>query len=395
MVVYFFKPIINKTLGACIMKNIKKMLLVVFVSLFAVNCGANKEGSVLTPRPEKFDSFHVTLSGGKDFYYESSAKVEIVSYKSNEEENKSYDFSSKYGDAIKSMYLGYKVCVGDKVLVSVFPSEAHKVVSVDLNGEQYTLEGNNVSITIKEAENIFFYGNYLNIKFEIKDEYLEEPVIVGDEYQISTSKQLRWIAARGQRGEKFEGKTIKLMNDIDMENIEFTGIASGSILNSFFGTFDGNGHEVKNINIKQHPINTGFIGKISETGSVINLNLSGSVVSTSEYTGAVAGDNSGLIKNVVSKVSVKGNNYVAGIVGYNTGYIENCINDGNITGEEYVSGIVGLSDGISIKSVTNNGNITGYKNIAQIGYYYPSNTIIEDAIRNGILIENVHVSFDE
>lgn len=59
---------------------------------------------------------------------------------------------------------------------------------------------------------------------------------VNDPYQIRTGAELMYFVSQVNAGDDFSGKTVKLMNDINMNNDNFT------ISQTFAGTFDGGGH---------------------------------------------------------------------------------------------------------------------------------------------------------
>ena len=118
----------------------------------------------------------------------------------------------------------------------------------------------------------------------------------------------------------------KLMNDIDLseatveggdwdfggrgwEPIGSNGIYSGST--PFTGTFDGNGYEIKGLQISVNSLPSGtgtaYVGLFANNaGTIKNLTVSGSVSASAQtdYVGAVAGYNSGVIENCANATSV-------------------------------------------------------------------------------------------
>ena len=89
------------------------------------------------------------------------------------------------------------------------------------------------------------------------------------------------------------GKTVKLMNDIDMKNREL--VAIGSILNmntEFAGTFDGQGHSIKNVNIiSRDDYGTGLFGSkgTQSTAVVKNFTMDGGTVTGPKNVAPVFG----------------------------------------------------------------------------------------------------------
>ena len=94
----------------------------------------------------------------------------------------------------------------------------------------------------------------------------------------------------------------------------------------FSATFNGNGHSISNLKIKQTgEDDVGFFAHIAKTGVVKNLTLIGAKVRAKDNVGAIAGQNEGRIENVIVKSSsrrasfVGGNKDVGGVVGFNNG----------------------------------------------------------------------------
>ena len=92
-------------------------------------------------------------------------------------------------------------------------------------------------------------------------------------YEISDPAQLAGLAAivngtaDGIQQQDFSGKTVKLISDIDMGSKAWTGIGlaadsgKGEFIEKdskpFQGTFDGQGHEIKNIKIENNESSRG------------------------------------------------------------------------------------------------------------------------------------------
>lgn len=163
----------------------------------------------------------------------------------------------------------------------------------------------------------------------------------------------------------------ELMNDIDLSSIcnetnpwEPIGNGGGtSGGNTFEGSFDGQGHSVKNLYVTGNG-NAGLFGYVSAEGTVKNLGVSGSSTSTSG--GGVAAINFGSIENCSSGVIVtatgSNNVYVGGVVDQNHGSVTNCYNTGNITvtgnnNDVYVGGVVAQNYS-NVTNCYNTGTIT-------------------------------------
>ena len=190
----------------------------------------------------------------------------------------------------------------------------------------------------------------------------------------------------------FLGTTVFLDADVDFSGIEFEPIGTRSNIKivHFLGTFDGQGHVIRNLNINSTSRYVGLFG-YSDGMTVRNLVLdeSCSISSYSQsnsghfYMGGFIGQcymyNLGCnIENCVNKASVTftgnysgngGGTFIGGIVGeiswyrHITSYLKNCVNYGVIThsGESfsaYIGGIAGKASGVYVQDCINYGNVT-------------------------------------
>ena len=138
-----------------------------------------------------------------------------------------------------------------------------------------------------------------------------------------------------------------LMDDIDYNNKEWTAIGNTSI-DSYSGTFDGGGHTIRNITIKDNPQNNGLFGYIAGGGIVKNLTVKNASMTTSgtKY-GIIAAWNDGTIENcVVSSCDITGSSGYVGCISYqNFGRISCCrVDDANVSCGSF-GGIVWLNNG--------------------------------------------------
>ena len=218
----------------------------------------------------------------------------------------------------------------------------------------------------------------------------EEPTLVGDIYEVNNANELAWIAAQTN---DFAGKTIKLMDNINLDDKPFDGIAS------LAGTFEGNKKTIHNININKPSVdNIGLIGSL-ETGAIIqNLTISGGNITGLKNTGGIVGINNGdntMISNVANyNVTITTTESgTGGIIGRsaNNMSIINAVNSGDVTGHFATGGIIGGSSQgftINITKVRNSGAISGTgKNIGGI-VGNTGKTTIKDAGNTGSISGN-------
>ncbi|GBG06942.1 hypothetical protein PAT3040_01484 [Paenibacillus agaridevorans] len=106
-----------------------------------------------------------------------------------------------------------------------------------------------------------------------------------------------------------------LSADIDMSGVEFSAIGGGTAPISFVGTFEGNGHTIRNLTIESSGSLVGFFSYIGTGGKVINLKLDHVDITGGNHTGAIAGLSTGTIENSTVNGKVTGKSNTGGIVG--------------------------------------------------------------------------------
>ena len=169
-------------------------------------------------------------------------------------------------------------------------------------------------------------------------------------YKISTEAQLMGLCSlvneeqtdmwKPTRVEPFEGVTFTLTRDIELTK-PWTPIG-GDDSAYFAGVFDGAGHKISNVNIKDSMGHSGFFGYLN--GEVRNLTVEGKNISNDSNSGGIVGtlSSTGRVIKCTSNVKVKGADKCGGIVGNNEGgYVEGCINTGEINGSYKVGCIAG------------------------------------------------------
>lgn len=188
-------------------------------------------------------------------------------------------------------------------------------------------------------------------------------------YEISTSANLVWLSDQAATGKEIDYH-IKLMNDIDMTDIEFLPIYS------FSGVFDGNDHKITFNSVKEGETIDGYsvggilISKLS--GELKNLTVAGNITiektPASTFSGLVSHNYKGSITDCTSNINITiagvAPYYMGSIVGTNDGKIERCVNNGTITSKLAASvtftcgGIVGNNqENAIVKDCVNNGKV--------------------------------------
>lgn len=141
-----------------------------------------------------------------------------------------------------------------------------------------------------------------------------------DIYILKTPEQMFGFAAlvngtaKDKDGKKipsknFNGKTVKLDNDIDLSGYSWTpiGLGNGSV---FQGTFDGGGHRIKGLFVTSNMQYAGLFGYL-KGGTVQKVQVEGSIDATYTsggdfFVGGIVGylEGAGTVSNCLSKVDV-------------------------------------------------------------------------------------------
>ena len=200
-------------------------------------------------------------------------------------------------------------------------------------------------------------------------------------------KLAKWMGA----GHNMAGETVDLMNDIDMAGTGFNGFPRNRSTDAdvFGGTFNGNGHTIRGINIRSNG-GAGFFNVIA--GTVQDLTLAGSVFGDGNdnnynYVGGIAAVvgsiydtdgnavQTGQILNCVSLLRVTNDTqsgysgYTGGIAGKNIGTVSNCTYLGMDSEGLYSIAPVGNNEG-TVSNCTAlyavEGNRSEYQGIAVI-----------------------------
>ena len=206
-------------------------------------------------------------------------------------------------------------------------------------------------------------------------------------YHIYTAEGLKWFRnlVNSVKDKKDSNIWAVLENDIELdvaENWEPIGLGDAYYNNQppFAGTFDGNGHTIKNLNVDSDALYVGLFGYVYG-GTIRNLTVSGSVTgkgkgTTKSHTGGIAGGaNGGTFENCANLCDVSGAT-TGGIIGYapndsNDLIVRDCYNAGNITSTtgNSVGGIIGQCTGLlpsTISNCYNAGKVTGSGGVGAI-----------------------------
>lgn len=188
---------------------------------------------------------------------------------------------------------------------------------------------------------------------------------------ISDVNALKAFAARVNEGESFEGKTVILEKDLDLQNEEWTPI--GTAENPFKGVFDGGDNTVSGLKISAECASyVGLFGYVVG-GTVENLTVEGAISLNNQengigYAAIVGRIDGGSVRNCINNASIGGgksgrwdDSGVGGVVGLaNESIVDGCVNKAEVhVNCNTVGGVVGLTHASDVTNCINTGAITG------------------------------------
>ena len=127
-------------------------------------------------------------------------------------------------------------------------------------------------------------------------------------YEIKNAAQLAWVSQQVNSGATtFSGKTVKLVDDIYLGGKSWTPI--GTVVSvpsvAFYGTFDGNGKTIHDLNVSDNTPNystAGLFGSLV-SATIKDLTIANAVVKSNHYAGVICGYSEGESKILNCKVS--------------------------------------------------------------------------------------------
>ena len=186
-------------------------------------------------------------------------------------------------------------------------------------------------------------------------------------YLIGNKYQYNWFAKYVLSGHR--DASAKLTQDLDLSGYTFLSIGNDN--NRYNGTFDGQGHRVKNMSIVGTTKEQGFFS-VCSNATIKNLILDAScTINSGDCTGGLVGCCNGsgdlVIENVGVECDVTGTGpNAAAFVGCNYGgiaiKIKNCYNTGNVTGgreSAVFSGWFGNNSSAKVENCWSTGKVAG------------------------------------
>ena len=184
-------------------------------------------------------------------------------------------------------------------------------------------------------------------------------------FTVSTARQLAGIQTLVLSGESFSGKTILLDADISMANDDGTsgnrfwdGIGNANY--KFCGTFDGQGHSVRELHVNALGLFGYVQGTASQPAVIRNVTVYGDANGVVVAGIAAYGQNAEISGCSSYSILNGSGSYAGGILGCDQGgcVVTDCFNYGSVSGIGQVGGIVGqLSATGSVSGCLNSGAV--------------------------------------
>lgn len=217
-------------------------------------------------------------------------------------------------------------------------------------------------------------NNYYTVEFVKGDISWYEANKDSKSYAFKTADELVGFSllVNGSTGTRvdFEGWTLTLANDINLDGIAWTPIGQS---NAFSGTFDGKGHTIEDMSANVTSGYAGLFGNVR--GMVKNVQVTGSVMASGKVraVGGIVGYSAGgTVQNCLSKVNISASQVncpVGGVVAESSNKpndntasstVNLCWNEGTVTGgSDSTGGIVGKNSKGTVTNCANFGEVKG------------------------------------
>lgn len=336
-------------------------------------------------------------------------------------------FDNHFHQAVAGKSYEYPVSCPVYEPAVIYSSSDPDIATVNNDGTVFAHKKGTVTISASTAS-----GKY--------DEYTLSVLEIGNWYNadedvlyISTGKEfIQFADMVNSNYDNFEGKLIKLADDIDIsERQEWITIGGSDGSNGFLGSFNGCSHTISgltsspsdrpialfnkivgtienlyldNVNISAKGVNAAALCCFIEEGAVVrNITTLRGIIyliydnnGGNASVGGIAAINNGTIEYCTNNLSIKsnGNSRIGGICGINNssqsfyprkGVINHCVNNGSMLLYSYGGGIVCISFGTVINCVNNGRMIIGSTCPYYVGGVQGEGQHVYNSINNGCI----------
>ncbi|MBR0412272.1 MAG: RICIN domain-containing protein [Eubacterium sp.] len=181
-----------------------------------------------------------------------------------------------------------------------------------------------------------------------------------NDFYLNSASDLAGLASLVQNGNGFGYKTVHLMCDINLADINWTPIGFND--HWFYGSFNGHDHSVIGLRRDDKTNNNGLFGQFYG-GTLCNLAVKGTMYGDYNTGGVVGNLERGYLYNIYSEVTIRNaaDDFAGGIVGKcgYAGFIEHCTQNAKVNSNDqdnHRGGIVGYTDG-NVRYCVNNARV--------------------------------------
>ena len=181
-----------------------------------------------------------------------------------------------------------------------------------------------------------------------------------NDFYLNSASDLAGLASLVQNGNGFGYKTVHLMCDINLADINWTPIGFND--RWFYGSFNGHDHSIIGLRRDDKTNNNGLFGQFYG-GTLCNLAVKGTMYGDYNTGGVVGNLERGCLYNIYSEVTIRNaaDDFAGGIVGKcgYAGYIEHCTQNAKVNSNDqdnHRGGIVGYTDG-NVRYCVNNARV--------------------------------------
>ncbi len=291
----------SKSINVVLKRPFAKLRVVTTDIVALTNLGITPDNAVVeytTPYYTEFDAY------AEEYVKGTSCKTHTYNIASYSQDN---------NDENMVLFTDYLFVNNDVVKFNMTVNEANgqpikdNSFSTDINIRRNYLttisgniltDGNNVKVTVDEV-----FANAGNLEqdpyyYEIWDgKTLKEPSYdaTTKTYTVKNGAELAWIAAaangtlsRSNDVKTFNGETIVLANGIDLGGYAWTPISMSTDLangKTFRGTFDGQGHTITGLYVKENAV-AGLFGYVY-AATIKNVTIEGANLNSNHFAGGI------------------------------------------------------------------------------------------------------------